>query len=240
MPDRCPTDARPMPDRCPTDARPMPDRCPTGLFIVEYFFKCSIIVYPFRRRLSTVWRQKIGIFSWKGRASPAIPSLLPLCRTCRDRATAPTRQYKAPHRRAPNFPQKTRKHRPARRPDPSAHLRRAPNFPQKNKKIPPRAPPRSTAPHRRAPNFPQKNKKTPPRTPPRSLCTSSPRAELSTKRQENTAPHAAPIPLHLTAARRTFRKKTRKYRPAHDVRGAAAADRSGPCFVCSRCVRSAR
>ena len=57
---------------------------------------------------------------------------------------------------------------------------------------------------------------------------------------EQVGQHVRPDLLRLTAARRNFHKKTRKYRPAHDVRGAAAADRSGPCFVCSRCVKSAR
>ena len=166
------------------------------------------------------------------------PSPFAPCRTFRDRARIPDdaiqsasprrteistkRQENTAPRAAPipfaspprrNFHKKTRKYRPARRPDP-LRLTAAPKFPQKDKKIPPRAPPRSTAPHRRAPNFPQKDKKIPPRAPPRS-----------------PSPHRrAP----------NFPQKTRKYRPAHDVRGAAAADRSGPCFVCSRCVRSAR
>ena len=108
------------------------------------------------------------------------------------------------------------------------------------------------APPRRAEISTKRQENTAPRAAPISFA-SPPRAGISTKRQENTAPRAAPIPFaspprrnfrkktrKYRPARRTFRKKTRKYRPAHDVRGAAAADRSGPCFVCSRCVRSAR
>ena len=197
----------------------MPDRCPTGLFIVEYFFKCSIIVYLFRRRLSTVWRQKIRIFSWKGRASPAIQIALPHSPPAALSATAPaspTTQYKEP---------------PPRRAEIST---------KRQENTAPRAAPISFASPPRAEISAKKQENTAPRAAP-IHCASPPRAEISAKRQENTAPRAAPIPLHISAApRRNFHKKTRKYRPAHDVRGAAAADRSGPCFVCSRCVRSAR